>query len=497
MRFPFAGIVLDVDGVTTDTRRIHFRAWKRIFDQELGLRNLTEFTDEDYQNYVDGRPREEGILSLFKSRGLSLELAKVREVAEAKNEIFLTLLREHPPKAYDDFFKAMKLWKSQAIDVMAVSSSKNCRPVLESAGVIDMFKLIIDGTDALALELNGKPAPDYFLEAIKRARLRPRDCAIVEDSLSGIIAGRRGDFSYVFGMSRVGQTSPQELYLYGADYVVSSLEDIGKMKNPLTEWADFKARVGGRDVALFVDYDGTLTDIVNDPRDAHIPESTRAILKTCSKSFKVSIISGRDRNDVKQRVGIDSIFYSGCHGLDVSGPGCFHFEVEEVSGLLSELEEASLVLSAFFAPVEGIVIERKRFSTALHYRMVSVLSDEKIVEEVSKLLARFENLRCKLGKKVIEIIPDVEWDKSKAVDKISEILEIDPRVTVPIYIGDDVTDEDVFISYRRKGICIKVCEDECLLSAHYKLRSPAEVGKFLTFLAQEYAGEEKRWKPGL
>lgn len=496
-KFPFSGIILDVDGVITDTRRTHYEAWKKIFDTELRSRDQPEFSESDYQKFVDGRPREEGISTFFTSRRITLTDAEIRSLAEEKNNVFLDILKSRPPQLYNDFLEAFKEWEAQNISVMAVSSSKNCRSILESVGVKQNFKCIIDGTDAQALHLKGKPSPEYFLEAARKIHLSPDDCAIVEDAIPGVKAGRNGNFSYVIGMGRFGQTSPVELYQNGADFVVPSLREVGKLKNILSSLQDFKARVGSREISLFIDYDGTLTNIVNDPKEALLSDSMRSLLSTCSKSFKVSVISGRDLLDVKQKVGISSIFYSGCHGLDISGPGCFHFQVEEVSAILPQLEEASLMLSTTFSNVKGILIERKQFSTALHYRMVTEISDEKVSQVVLKLISHFKNLKIKHGKKVIEILPDVQWDKSQAVDKISQILEIDPEATVPVYIGDDITDEDVFLKYRRKGICIKVCDDEYLHNAHYKLKGPLEVEKFLSFLAQEYAGEEKRWKPGL
>lgn len=496
-RFPFSALVLDVDGVVTDTRKHHLRAWKKVFDEILSTRGLSEFTPSDYERFVDGKPREDGIASFFNSRGISLEASEVRSIGDAKNEFYLGLLEEDPPKTYDDFLEAHTFWESQGLILIAVSSSKNARMILDRAGVASKFETIFDGTDALALKLRGKPAPDIFLQALKSNNLTPEDSALVEDSVAGISAGRSGNYKFVFGMSRQGQTASSVLYRSGADAVVSSLREVGILKNGLLNWTDFLARVGDREVALFVDFDGTLTDIVDDPKDAQLSESMRALLETCSKSFKVSVISGRDRVDVKQRVGIESVFYSGCHGLEISGPGCFHFEVEEVSKLLPRLEEATLLLTSKFSHISGVLIERKRYSTALHYRMVTGVPEERVEREALEALRGFGELRIKLGKKVIEILPNVNWDKSLAVEKISEILAIDPRLTVPIYIGDDTTDEDVFVAYRRKGICMKVCDDEYLKNAHYALASPREVHRFLELLAREFAGEQKRWKPGL
>jgi len=491
------GIVLDMDGVITDTRKWHYLAWKEVFDFELNRAGLPEFTEYDYQKYVDGKPREEGIMSFFLSRGIEPDNDKIYSIGESKNKAYLETLKNNPPAVFKDFFEAIRKWADQKVTVLAISSSKNAKMILKRAGVDQVFKKIVDGKDAFTLRLKGKPEPDYFLEAVHEAGLLPEDCAIVEDSISGVQAGRKGNFKFVFGMSREGQTSPEELYQNGADSVISELTEVGEARNVIQYWDDFKAHIGKREIALFIDFDGTLSNIVNDPKDASMSAETKHILERCSKSFIVSIISGRDRPDVKNRVGIDSIFYSGCHGFDISGPGCFHFEVEEASRLLSKLEEATLQMTIEFSHLKGFIIEKKLYSTALHFRMVNALDEKEILGRMVALKDKFPELRLKRGKKVIELAPDVDWDKAKAVNKIIEILNINSQTTVPIYVGDDLTDEDVFRDFKRKGIGIKVGGSSDKTDAHYNLSNPEEVDKFLELLLKEYAGKEKRWKPGL
>lgn len=492
-------IILDVDGVITDTRKLHFKAWKKIFDQILAENKINAvFRQEDYEKYVDGKPRQDGLTSYLDSRSLHLTKNQLENLSIRKDQFFKEFLKTDKPEVFPDARKAISKWRKNKIQLGAISSSKNSRLILEQAGLLDSFDVCIDGEEGERLHLAGKPDPAYLFEATKRLSLDTEDCVLIEDAISGVAAGKKALFKEVVGISRPGQTAPDELYAAGADTVVRSLLEIGKIPNALEAWEDIKSHVGSKDVALFIDFDGTLSEIVADPNQATIKESIKDVLHRCSASIKIAVISGRDRIDVKGRVGIDDIFYVGSHGLDMCGPGCFYYQVEDAEKFSAELQDATMAATLAFQKVKGVYLERKSFSTAIHYRMVADDEVDSIRVMIFDMIKNFPNLRAKEGKKVIEIFPDIAWGKGEAVKKLSEILNIDPEFTLPIYLGDDLTDEDAFKELRHKGIGIKIDDgSHAPTKAGYFLNNTGEVEKFLNLICLTYTGENKKWRAGL
>lgn len=496
-QLPFKAIILDMDGVLTNTRELHFNSWKIVFETFLKAKGLSvPFTKEHYQGYVDGKPRSEGIKSFLEALGILPSESELEVLSREKNLNYLKFLETNSPIMYSDVLESLKLWKSQGIKLGVVSSSENCRIVLKKFKLEDFFTTLVDGIDGQQKHLRGKPFPDYFLEAVEQIGVQSEECALVEDSVSGVIAAKKAHFKTIYGMSREGQTPFAQLYESGADAVITSLLDIGHAPHVLTAWDDFIAHVGSRDIALFIDYDGTLSNIVSQPSAAVISEQTKNILESLSKAFKVAIVSGRDRLDIKERIGLDNIFYSGCHGFDISGPGCFHFIQEDVQKYLPALEEASIAASNLLGGIHGLLIEKKLFATAIHYRMVEFKSRMDIKNQLKPIIEKYPQLILKEGKKVFDILPNVNWDKGKAVNKICEILSIDSTQTVPLYVGDDLTDEDAFLALHGKGISIKVDSGMSATMADYHLNNPGEVTLFLERISKLYSGKYKRWRPG-
>lgn len=494
-----SAIILDVDGVITDTRRLHFKAWKKIFDQFLADHKMAgAFQNEDYEKFVDGKPREDGLRSYLASRSFTLSKEQVDTLSLSKDQLFKEFLKTDKPEVFPDARKAISNWRKNKIPLGAISSSKNSKLILEQAGLLEFFDVCIDGVEGERLNLPGKPDPAYLIEAAKRLGVMTEDCLLVEDAISGIDAGKRAHFKEVVGISRSGQTPKEELYTAGADTIVSSLLDIGKVPHAIMDWDNIKSQIGNKEIVLFIDYDGTLSEIVSDPRQAVLKQSLKDVLHRCSPSIKIAVISGRDRVDVQERVGLDGIFYVGSHGLDMCGPGCFYYQVEEAQKFSSELQDATMAATLIFEKVKGVHLERKSFSTAIHYRMVPDTEEDSIRDKIFTLIRKYPHLKAKAGKKVIEIFPDINWGKGEAVKKLSEILNIDPAHSIPIYLGDDLTDEDAFKELRHKGIGIKIDEDgETSTEARYFLKNPGEVEKFLNLILLTYAGENKRWRAGL
>jgi beta-phosphoglucomutase family hydrolase len=223
--------LFDLDGVLTQTAKVHAAAWKQMFDAYLRERAAAsgqEFVPfdpvEDYDEYVDGKPRYEGVRSFLASRGIELPEEKIEELGDRKNEIVLTLIREHGVEAYEGSVRYVRAAREAGLRRAVVSSSTNCRDVLEAAGIEDLFEARIDGIVAERDRLKGKPAPDTFLAGARALGVAPSQAVVFEDALAGVEAGRAGDFGFVVGVDRVGQA--EALRAHGADIVVRDLAEL-------------------------------------------------------------------------------------------------------------------------------------------------------------------------------------------------------------------------------------------------------------------------------
>jgi trehalose-phosphatase len=234
---------------------------------------------------------------------------------------------------------------------------------------------------------------------------------------------------------------------------------------------------GNRQLAVFLDYDGTLTPIVSHPEKSLLSDSTRQTLQALAMQAWVAILSGRDLDDVRQRVDIATITYGGSHGFDIAGPGGLRKQV--ATQFLPELDMVEEELGKQLAEIAGVRVERKRFSIAAHYRNVNESDVPKVERAVSEVAARHRELRKMDGKKVYELLPDIDWDKGKAVLWLLETPGLERAKVRPIYIGDDRTDEDAFRALGRRGVGILVSEQPRSTAARYALKDPSEVERFL------------------
>jgi len=236
------------------------------------------------------------------------------------------------------------------------------------------------------------------------------------------------------------------------------------------------AQSGDR-LAVFLDYDGTLTPIVSHPQDAWLSESVRETLRLLAARLPVAILSGRDLDDVRGRVHVDGIVYAGSHGFDIAGAGGLHRELG--AAYLPVLNAAETELREALDEIPGAQLERKHFSVAAHYRNVSENDAVRVAAAVDAVAARHRELRRINGKKVYELLPDIDWNKGKAVLWLLETLEQERGMAFPIFVGDDRTDEDAFNVLKQRGIGILVSEQPQVTAASYWLKDPEEVESFL------------------
>jgi alpha,alpha-trehalase len=360
--------------------------------------------------------------------------------------------------------------------------------VLDAAGLTGLFAVRVDGALAAELGLPGKPDPAIFIEAARRLGEEPAHSAVVEDALAGVEAGSRGGFGLVVGVDRTGHADA--LRAAGADIVVSDLAElhlpferrnVRDLPDALDRADEIRSLLPGRHLAVFLDYDGTLTPIVERPEDALLPDGTRMAIERLGALVPVAIVSGRDLADVRNLVGVERIAYAGSHGFDLVLPD--GSAQQRATEFLPDLEAAAAELSDGLEAFPAARIERKAFGIAVHVRQLSdalVPSVEALVDGVA---AAHPRLRRTGGKKVFELRPNVEWDKGRALERLVEELRLGTDV-LPMYIGDDETDEDAFRVVRERGLGIVARGegDDRPTLARYALRDTGEVHRFLELL---------------
>jgi beta-phosphoglucomutase family hydrolase len=230
--------LFDLDGVVTRTAVVHAAAWKETFDAFLREREGEDFrpfdSAGDYDEYVDGRPRADGVRTFLASRGIHLpegdpgdppDAPTVHGLGNRKNATLLEKIRTQGVEAYDGTLRYIEAVRAAGLRTAIVSSSANTRDVLRSIDAEGLFDVRIDGVVAAERGLPGKPRPDTFLAAARDLGVEPSGAAVFEDALAGMDAGRAGNFGYVVGVDRVGQTDA--LYAHGADVVVKDLAELG------------------------------------------------------------------------------------------------------------------------------------------------------------------------------------------------------------------------------------------------------------------------------
>jgi trehalose-phosphatase len=262
------------------------------------------------------------------------------------------------------------------------------------------------------------------------------------------------------------------------------------MQNLFDAWNKVSHRLkSANHILLLCDFDGTLTPIVDKPELVSLASDTRKLILTLARNrrFTVGIISGRALSDLKKRVGIDGVIYSGNHGLEIEGFGTNFLEpiAEEVRPLFQILSQ---VLTITLRGIKGVFVENKGLTLSVHYRSVDGAEEQKVIDAFDKVTNPLQvtgRIKITKGKKVYEIRPPSNWDKGKAVSwLINKFKENrDKAKALPVYLGDDMTDEDAFkVIEGYGGISIYIGEENIKSAARYHLKSPAEVTEFLRMI---------------
>jgi trehalose 6-phosphate phosphatase len=361
-----------------------------------------------------------------------------------------------------------------------------------------LFDTEVDPTPLVArLQEAGVDAADFSSTdpagAADRLGVRPGRSAVIAVDAAGVTAARDGGFALVIGVDRTGQ---DEYLSLGADTVVADLSEIavrtGDLRmSQLPDALQALSRAGGlfaRPPAVFFDFDGTLSDIVDDPDAARPVAGAAEALQKLAAHCPVAVLSGRDLADVTKRVGLPGIWYAGSHGFELTAPDGTHHQNDAAAEAIPMLEEAAARLREQLGLIPGVVVEHKRFGVAIHYRNAA---RDRVGEVAAAVRAagQRDGLKVTTGREVIELRPDIDWDKGKTLRWVMDHLQQTPSAPlVPIYLGDDITDEDAFDAVRNDGIPILVRHNDDgdrATAALFALDSPAQAAEFTDTLARQ------------
>lgn len=344
-----------------------------------------------------------------------------------------------------------------------------------------------DGTAALTARLQQagvrvRPVASSaeLVSAAAELGVRPGRCVVLTDSESDVIAARSAGFALVIGVGFDGADAavadPDQLAVRTGDRPMSALPDA------MTELQlDALTRP-----AVFFDFDGTLSEIVDDPDAARPVAGAVEALAALAARCPVAVLSGRDLADVRARVGVDGIWYAGSHGFELTGPDGAHHQNDAAADAVPVLAAAAASLRDRLGPIPGVMVEHKRYAVAVHYRNAA---RDRVGEATAAVrdAGRRRGLRVTTGREVIELRPEIDWDKGRTLHWILE--QLDP--VTPLFLGDDITDEDAFdavADLAGAGIVVRHTDDgDRATAARFALDSPARVAEFTARLAERLA----------
>ncbi|WP_280477435.1 trehalose-phosphatase [Nocardia asiatica] len=509
-------VIFDMDGVVTDSASMHAAAWTELFDAFLNHRpagagqDRSPFTQGDYLRFVDGKPRYQGVADFLAARGIDLPWGNSSDpdtaetvcgLGNRKDVLFLEMVARAGVRVFDSTVTLVRRLGAAGIRTGVFSASRHCADVLAAAGVADLFTVRVDGLDAEQLGLRGKPDPSMLLEATRRLGAEPDRTVVVEDAEAGVAAGRSGGFALVIGVDR--HASAGRLLAHGADFVVSDLVEVelrggfrrmSELPDALDSWSRIVDLLGAEKPAVLLDFDGTVADIVADPATAEPIDGVAEVLTELAGRCPVAVISGRDLADLRERVGVDGIWYAGSHGFELMDPNGHRHVHDAAPGAERALAEAAGELRRAVHDITGALVEQKRFAVSVHHRNVAAENVVRVVAAVHEI-GHAAGLRVTHGRRVTELRPDVDWDKGTTLRWILQHLT---APVLPMYLGDDLTDEDAFDAVEADGIAVVVRSEETgdrHTAARFSVAGPWQVRAFLRRLAQLWRGETAACPP--
>lgn len=504
----FRAVIADLDGVVTRTAAIHRDAWKGVFDELLQLRRergeavFDPFNPGTDYPSIDGIPRLDGVRVFLESRRLELDEGRegdslsdetVVGIGARKNEIYHDLLTQRGVPVYRSALRLLRRLRDRGIPLAVVSSSRNCRFVLDNAHIDGLFEVRIDGKTLDERGLKGKPAPDLFAEAARALGVEPGDAAAIEDAPSGVESAARAGCGFVLGIARDGDDASETLRQRGAHAVVLSLDglappretcDVASLPDALDTFDRICEACAGRRPAVLLDYDGTLTPIVDRPEDAVLSDGMREAIRALTGRALVAVISGRGLDDVRARVDVPGLWYAGSHGFEILDPDGEDRSPGIGDRYAPSLERGASMLEEALADIEGVLVERKKFAIAVHYRLAGEEAAERVERVCHETAEALGDLRVTGGKMIAELRADVDWHKGSAVESIIDRAPEPETHLLPIYLGDDDTDEDAFVGAADLGGFGITVGGRERSTARYRLGDPDAVRAWLERFAE-------------
>ena len=497
----YNGAIFELDGVLINTTEIHAKAWKQMFDiynqrrKEKGQEPFEEFREvEDTPFHMKDKHHYDGVESFLKSKGIEIpygtpaddeESETICGLGNLKNEYYRSFLKEADVSIIPENVKKAREWKYRGLKIGVVTSVKSSKAVKEIPGLEDLFDVCIDSE-----EQPGRDVSQMMLNAARKMEIDPQKIVVIDESLSGIEAARKCGFNLVIGIN--DGDNKDNLLENGADIVLPSLEEFDLfseedyrkkyLPSAIDNMDKIIADIRNNKTLICLDYDGTLTPIISDYKNALLSEEMHATLKSASEDVPVAVVSGRDISFIKEKVNLDNVFYAGSHGYQIEGPDGFEYKLKESSEILPHLNDAERDLKKRTKLIKGVEIERKEYAIAIHYRHVHKDDIEYLENVVSDILQEYPRLKRGGGKKIIELKPNIDWHKGKAMNVLREAITPGEDSMV-IYVGDDETDEDAFKAIK-KGYGIYVGHPGQETAASYYFRDVEEVGVFLGRLTQ-------------
>jgi trehalose-phosphatase len=340
-------------------------------------------------------------------------------------------------------------------------------------------------------------------EAARGLGTRAERSVVVDARPEGITAARDGGFSLVIGVGSSERAG--DLLERGADAAVDDLADIevrtgdrrmSEIPNALESYRTVADIIDDHRPAVCLDYDGTLSAIVPDPDSARLVDGAERTIARLAQRCPVAILSGRDLADIRDRVAVPGLWYAGSHGFETVAPDGTFRQNDEAAAAVPVLARAAAELREKLADIKGSRVEHKRFAVAVHYRDVAASDIGEVVASTYRV-GRREHLRVTNGRKVVELRPDVDWNKGTTLAWIVGQIagaagpatsRKDAGKVMPIFIGDDLTDEDAFDAVKTDGIGILVRHTEDgdrPSAARFTLEDPGQVRGFLDRVADD------------
>ena len=406
-----------------------------------------------------------------------------------------TVITETAPgavEARDSTIPLLRRLREAGIATAVYSLDRDCAQVLRSLGIDQLADLVLGEAE------NAGQRAAALAAAATRMGVRPIRCVVIACDEAGVGAGEDGGFGLVIGLERDG--GADALLSSGADTVIAGLAEmsvrnggnrISAIADALEVYSQLKELVATRRPAVFLDFDGTLSDIVAHPQSATLVDGAAEVLSALAAQCPVAVISGRDLGDVRDRVKVEGLWYAGGHGLELVAPDGTVHENAAAVGVVGTLARAASRLAQMLSDVSGISVETKRFAVAIHYRNADPGDVDRVIGTARKL-GRSQGFRITTGRKVIELRPNIEWNKGRTLNWLLEHIEgtdgADSGAVLPIYIGDDITDEDAFdtVEFDGVGIAVRHQEDgDRPSAAQFSLENPSAVRDFIRRLGDD------------